>query len=153
MGIRSRAPGVSARIPALTVVVYLLQLQLLQCCTGVDGYLTSGVCNEDYQCTRALEKPACCAPCLARCARIVCNEDYQCIRALEKPACCAPWGRSIPIPVCKSLGQRGEPCHLASNRMPYPLRRNRVFWRCPCGENLICASTGQSRIGVCIHSM
>ncbi|XP_035657748.1 toxin MIT1-like [Branchiostoma floridae] len=125
MGIRSRATCVTARIPAVTILVYLLQLQLLQCYTGADGYLTSGVCDD----------------------------DYQCIRALGEPACCAPWGRSIPIPVCKALGKQGEPCHVASNRMPYPLGRNRMFWRCPCGENLTCVTSGLSRIGVCIHSM
>ncbi|XP_019618156.1 PREDICTED: toxin MIT1-like [Branchiostoma belcheri] len=113
------------RIPAAAALAYLLLLLLLQCHTGAEGYVTTGVCED----------------------------DYQCMRALGGPACCAPWGRSIPIPVCKEMGQRGEPCHMASNRMPYPLRIHRVFWRCPCGENLTCASTGLSRIGVCMHTM
>ncbi|CAH1273870.1 PROK1 [Branchiostoma lanceolatum] len=82
----------------------------------------------------------------------VCKSDSECMAAKGDGACCAamspdPLFRGVPV--CKMTGQEKEPCHVASNVLPYPLPSPRIFWRCPCGPGLRCVAPRGGKVGRC----
>ncbi|XP_066271770.1 toxin MIT1-like [Branchiostoma lanceolatum] len=79
-----------------------------------------------------------------------CQNDAECITARDETGpCCALWSPGSDLHVCKPAGRTDEPCHSASNVLPYPFNGQRRFWRCQCAEGLLCVTEPGNMIGRC----
>ncbi|XP_019617167.1 PREDICTED: prokineticin Bo8-like [Branchiostoma belcheri] len=80
----------------------------------------------------------------------VCENDVQCIAGGTRDSCCSRWSPLGAVYVCKTMGKRGEPCHVKAEELPYPLDGKHRFWHCPCTDGLMCVSGDGARVGLCM---
>eukprot|EP00058_Branchiostoma_floridae_P013778 XP_002599266.1 hypothetical protein BRAFLDRAFT_64385 [Branchiostoma floridae] len=106
------------------------------------------VCKSDSECMAAKGDDAVCksdSECMvAKGDDAVCKSDSECMDAKGDGSCCAAMS---PDPLFRGVPK--EPCHMASNVLPYPLPSPRIFWRCPCGPGLRCVAPRGGKVGRC----